>query len=121
MELKLNLDRDKIVDKEFKGKKAGYDALEVDKFLDLIVQDYLQFENYIKELNEKISYTESLLSVLKKKNNKLEMDNEILQAKMESIKDNDQVSLGNLDLLKKISKLEQKCYEAGISIEDIDK
>ena len=41
MDLKLELNTQKIVDKEFHGKKMGYDPLEVDQFLDVVIKWYL--------------------------------------------------------------------------------
>ena len=40
MEVKFLLSPQKIVDKEFKGKKMGYDPLEVDEFLDIFLDEY---------------------------------------------------------------------------------
>lgn len=40
MPVKLLLDSNKIYHKEFEGTKPGYDALQVDSFLDIVIQDY---------------------------------------------------------------------------------
>ena len=55
MDLKLKLNSQKIVDKEFRGKKPGYDPLEVDEFLDVVITDYVQMEKYINEVNKTIN------------------------------------------------------------------
>lgn len=51
--MKLNLSVRKIVDKEFKKKPMnGYDAKEVDEFLDLVIEDYETIAQYIAECKE---------------------------------------------------------------------
>ena len=50
MKIQTKLSPTKIVDKEFTAKKHGYDALEVDKFLDAIISDYDEMITIIKEL-----------------------------------------------------------------------
>lgn len=51
--MKLNLSVRKIVDKEFKKKPmGGYDANEVDEFLDLVIEDYETIAQYIKECKD---------------------------------------------------------------------
>ena len=45
-ELKLKLSASEINSKEFQAKNGGYDALQVDRYLDLIVNDYIAFEQY---------------------------------------------------------------------------
>lgn len=49
-ELALNFTPEDIVNKDFKQKYRGYDAAEVDPFLDKIIQDYEAFNNRIKTL-----------------------------------------------------------------------
>ena len=39
-----------IYDKEFKYDARGYRPQEVDQFLDLVIKDYLDFEDTIKKL-----------------------------------------------------------------------
>ena len=43
MKVQTKLNAQMILDKEFPAKKPGYDALEVDKYLDIIVDDYSHF------------------------------------------------------------------------------
>ena len=47
MKVQTKLNAQMILDKEFPAKKPGYDALEVDKYLDIIVDDYSHFEDRI--------------------------------------------------------------------------
>ena len=48
MERNLNLDVDTIVNKEFSIEFKGYSPIEVDSFLDKIVQDYDTFQKIIE-------------------------------------------------------------------------
>ena len=50
-ELKLKLSASEINSKEFQAKNGGYDALQVDRYLDLIVNDYIAFEQYENSTN----------------------------------------------------------------------
>ena len=52
MKITTKLTPSKIVDKEFSPKKHGYDALEVDKFLDEIVQNPQNVVTYYVTKNE---------------------------------------------------------------------
>jgi len=61
MEPKLVLTSKAILDKVFGSAPRGYNPLEVDQFLDLIIKDYMTVENNalvlkssIKDLNDEI-------------------------------------------------------------------
>lgn len=115
MDLKLQLNSQKIIDKEFKGKKPGYDPLEVDEFLDIVIKDYVEFEKYISETKNTLLELQWTCKNYKERLDKVEVEKEILSDKLKNISDNDtNVSLSNIDLLKKISLLEQALYNAGI-------
>lgn len=53
--MKINLTVQDILDKEFKTTIRGYNQDEVDDFLDIIIQDYEQFNKEISQLKEEIS------------------------------------------------------------------
>ena len=120
MDLKLKLNSQKIVDKEFHGKKPGYDPLEVDEFLDVVITDYVQMEKYINEVNKTINELQKTCKIYKDRLDNVEVQNEILNDKLKNISDNDSnVTLSNIDLLKKISLLEQALFKAGIDPNNI--
>ena len=51
---KIALTMQNILEKEFKVDARGYRMQEVDQFLDIIIRDYNEYNNMIKELiNEK--------------------------------------------------------------------
>lgn len=114
MKLNLKLSPSKIVDKEFSAKKHGYDALEVDKFLDEIVDDYMNIELYINKLEKEHDEIMKTTKLYKSRLDQAEIQNEVLKEKLGNISDNKDASLSNLDLLKKISSLEQALYKLGV-------
>ena len=70
MALKLILDANKIYHKEFQGTKPGYDALQVDTFLDFVIRDYQSMDDYVKETEQK----EKELNALLQKQGKWDME-----------------------------------------------
>lgn len=50
--MKLKLTSKDILEKEFKKSVKGYHIDQVDQFLDIIMEDYDQFETVIRELQE---------------------------------------------------------------------
>ena len=115
MEVKLLLTTQKIVDKEFKGKKMGYDPLEVDEFLDLVIKDYALMEQYLQEVKTSVIELQKTCKIYKERLDSAEVQNEILNDKLKNISENDSgVNMSNIDLLKKISLLEQALFKAGI-------
>ncbi len=120
MALKLYLDSNKIFHKEFTASNPGYDSLQVDTFLDLVIKDYDSFEkfeadaqNTIKELNTKINLLNSQLT-------EAETENATLKSKLSGISDNHDAGLNNLELLKRINTLEKALNKAGINPNTID-
>ncbi|MFA6624385.1 MAG: DivIVA domain-containing protein [Bacilli bacterium] len=115
MALKLQLDSNKIYYKEFEGTKPGYDALQVDTFLDIVIKDYETFENYTADTDKKIEDLTSRIRLLTKSLNDKETENASLKSKVSAISANDDASLNNLELLKRISALEKALSKAGIN------
>ena len=96
---KIALTMQDILEKEFKADTRGYRMQEVDQFLDVIIKDYNEYNNMIKEL--------------KKENEKLEEENTSLKLEMRSLKSSIETVKGgekeitNVDLLRRISQLEK--------------
>ncbi len=110
--MKLLLTSKDILNKQFTKNVKGYDPLEVDTFLDMVLKDYKVIDNVVINLNEKVNE-------LKKENQ--ELVNEIESMKAQGLKKskqtfvvNDYSRLDNLELLKKISAYENKLYELGV-------
>ena len=92
-----------ILEKEFKVDASGYRAQEVDKFLDMIIKDYTEYNKVIKSLNREIN-------TLTEENNRLRSELRKLK-ELESVAESDsRRSVNNVDLLKRISQLEKIVY-----------
>lgn len=92
-----------ILEKEFKVDARGYRAQEVDKFLDMIIKDYTEYNKVIKGLNKEIN-------TLTEENNRLRSELRKLK-ELESVAESDsRRSVNNVDLLKRISQLEKIVY-----------
>ena len=102
MELNLILDANKIYKKEFEGNKPGYDALQVDSFLDLVIKDYTEFNSTIKKLLKDNRILEDEIAKLKQEIRRLKDTEEIVESSTSRIT--------NLDILKRLSSLEKTVY-----------
>lgn len=120
MPLKLKLDSNKIYHKEFEGTKPGYNALQVDSFLDVVIKDYETMETYVNSAEQTIDELTKMNKMLKDRLSQVEATNAVMSEKLKDISDNDNASLSNLDLLKRISALEQALYKAGINPNSVE-
>lgn len=100
---RIMLSSQDILDKEFKIDTRGYRPQEVDKFLDVVIRDYDEFNNYIKEIEE---------------NNKTLMDENMhlkqqvrnLNMKLEALENNTNNGTNTADVLRRLSNLEKIIY-----------
>ena len=113
MDVKLKHDASSIIDHQFDGNKPGYDALQVDSFLDEVASDYVAIEQYISKYNKLIEELKLENKTFKDKISKLEMENALLNEKLKNVPEGAEISLANIDLLKRISLLEQALYKLG--------
>ena len=96
---KIALTMQNILEKEFKVDARGYRMQEVDQFLDIIIRDYNEYNNIIKEL------------INDKKN--LANDNAVLKQEIRDLKStidtlkSGEKEITNVDLLRRISQLEK--------------
>ncbi len=114
MALNLKLDSNRILHKQFEGSKPGYNAMQVDAFLDTVISDYEMMESYVETSESKIDELTKLNEILNKKLSKVEADLAMMSEKLKNISDNENASLNNLDLLKRISNLEAALYKLGV-------
>ena len=95
-----------ILDKEFKVDAKGYRPQEVDKYLDVIIRDYEEYDKILKEVDrEKKELLED--------NIKLKQEVRKLRMQLEVVKENASVGNGvtnNADILRRISNLEKIIY-----------
>ena len=96
---KITLTMQEILEKEFKIDARGYRLQEVDKFLDIIIKDYNEYNNIVRSLE---------------KDKKLLLEeNQLLRNEVRNLKSSiDAAKIGekeitNVDLLRRISQLEK--------------
>lgn len=92
-----------ILEKEFKIDTRGYRPQEVDKFLDMIIRDYEEYAQIIKEL-------EADKKELIEDNIRLKQDNRILKTKLDVVKEGNTTEINNADILRRLSSLEKLVY-----------
>ena len=100
----LNLTAKKIFNNQFGNVYNGYDSEQVDKFLDLIIEDYQIMEENVKELLDLVDQLQHEVKNLHSKNHQLETDVKINLANT--------TQYSNVDLLKRISRLEESLYNS---------
>ena len=99
----INLTPQDILDKDFNVDTRGYRPQEVDKFLDIIIKDYTEYNSMIKKLLKENRMLEEEVSALKHDIRKLKESNESGESSAAS-------RMTNLDLIKRISNLEKTVY-----------
>ena len=101
---KITLTPHEILEKDFKIDTRGYRLKEVDQFLDVIIGDYEQFFIIIDSLEkEKAELLREIMSL------KQELRN--AKVNVEIAKNNsDTTEISNLDILRRLSKLEKEVY-----------
>lgn len=96
---KIALSMQDILEKEFKIDARGYRLQEVDKFLDVIIKDYNEYNNIIRNL-------EKDKKILLEENQLLRNEVRNLKSSIEAAKVGEK-EVTNVDLLRRISQLEK--------------
>ena len=96
---RIALSSAEIFEKEFKIDARGYRLQEVDKFLDIVIHDYNEFNSIIKELAVKNNQ-------LMEENENLKTEIRNLKSDMEAVKYSEK-EITNVDLIKRVSQLEK--------------
>ncbi len=96
---RITLSSAEIFEKEFKIDARGYRLQEVDKFLDIVIHDYNEYNSIIKELaiknNELLEENDSLKNELR-----------VLKTNLDALKSTEK-EVSNVDLIRRVSRLEQ--------------
>jgi DivIVA domain-containing protein len=101
---KITLTPQEILDKEFKIDARGYRPQEVDKFLDLVINDYNEFITELKRLNKELAY-------INDENTKLKNELRRIKANIEAAEGSGSSNtVSNIDLLRRLSQLEKVVY-----------
>ncbi len=114
MSLELKLDSNKIFHKVFEGTKPGYNALQVDTFLDIVIKDYETMEKYVTEIDQVIDNLKQSNRLLKNRLDLVESQKAVMEEKLKNISDNVNASRSNIEYLQRISVLEKALLNAGI-------
>ena len=101
---KVNLTVNEILDKQFNIDFKGYSASEVDSFLDVVLEDYQIYEENIKALNKEIEELKKALDEAKTHNMELESKQRVIDL-------SNTTSYSSVDLLKRVSRLEEEVYK----------
>ena len=96
---RIALSSKEILEKEFKIDARGYRLQEVDKFLDVVIHDYNEYNSIIKELAIKNNQ-------LHEENEKLKTEVRNLKSDLEALKYTEK-EVTNVDLIRRVSQLEK--------------
>ncbi len=96
---RISLSSKEILEKEFKIDARGYRLQEVDKFLDVVIHDYNEFNGIIKELAIKNNH-------LIEENDSLKNQIRDLKSNLEALKYSEK-EVTNVDLIRRVSQLEK--------------
>ena len=98
---RIELTTNDILEKEFKIDARGYRPQEVDKYLDIIIKDYTEYEKLIRK------YDNELRNVLDE-NAKLKSEIRNLKSTLSVAENNKGVT--NVDILRRLGELEKIVY-----------
>lgn len=101
---KIELSPQDILEKEFKIDTRGYRLKEVDQFLDVIIGDYEKFYTIINDLEKEKADLLGEIMNLKQELRNLKANAEIIN------KNGEMPEVTNVDLLRRLSKLEKMVY-----------
>ena len=104
MEKRFELTIKEILEKEFHIDLKGYNAHEVDSFLDCVISDYQHYDETIKNLGENLCRYEEENKKLKQRIQELEV---ALQGKEITVNK----PVDHLDVIKRLSRLEQEVFK----------
>lgn len=96
---RIALSSKEILEKEFKIDARGYRLQEVDKFLDIVIHDYNEYNSIIKELAIQNNQ-------LLEENEKLKMEVRNLRSNLDALKYAEK-EVTNVDLIRRVSQLEK--------------
>lgn len=104
-----NLSAQEIYEKEFHVDLKGYAPSEVDEFLDLVIEDYQNYEEKLEELGQAVLRYENRIKELQQAVDTLQLQNQDLieQASSQYINP----SMDFPDLLQRIARLEEAVFK----------
>lgn len=99
MDKRFNLKSEDVFNKQFNIDFKGYTAEEVDTFLDLVIEDYQNYEKMVSELGSTLQRYEATIEALQQKLNSMD--------KAEAVP----TVYSNVDILKRLSRLEAEVFK----------
>lgn len=128
MDYRLELNAKAILEKKFAKNVKGYDASEVDEFLDCVIRDYQKFALYHRDMEAHAQALEEKLASIRSGNEEneknrqktlerlkeLELENASLHNKLDGIKPGDNPTVENLEYIQRINALEDYLYRIGV-------
>ena len=119
MATKLHFTSETLLNLKFDKNVKGYDAYQVDVALDRALMDYRFYENFYSEAKDYIARLEKQVKKLQDENREKDVQLAKLKNRFDGIKSNTQVGQNNLELLRRIDKLERELYARGVDPEKI--
>lgn len=131
MEKKIDLTIDAIYKEKFEKDVKGYNAEQVDAFLDRIIRDYDTFHEILSSKDAQIASLRAELSKFKsqlananvdyEKMRSLERDNSVMAKRLEAIKPGDAPNAENLQYIQRINALETFLFSEGYDVKNLKK
>ena len=103
---RIYLTPEDILTKDFKIDARGYRPQEVDKFLDMVIRDYTEYNSIIKRLDKNLKDANDDIQKLQQEIRSLK--EQLLIKSNEENSGNKQIT--NLDIIKRISQLEKVVF-----------
>ena len=120
MAVKLFLNSQTIMNHVFPvTSKNSYDATEVDKFLDVIIQDYRLVETSTLMQTKEFEALKAKTKQLEKDKRNLEVELEKYKARFANIKSDDNVTTDNIEYISRINTLERFLWAHGFNPDTI--
>ena len=120
MAVKLFLNSQTIMNHVFPVvNRNAYDATEVDRFLDEIIQDYTQVEANSLILKKEYEDLVNKSRRLEQEKRSLEVELEKYKARFANIKSSDNVTNDNIELVRRINALEKYLWAHGFNPDTI--
>mgnify|MGYP002673063015 FL=1 len=131
MEKKIDLTIDAIYKEKFEKDVKGYNAEQVDAFLDRIICDYDAFSEILSSKDAQIASLRAELSKMKEqianadvdyeRLRSLERENSVMAKQLESIKPGDSPNVENLRYIQRINTLESFLFSEGYDVKNLKK
>ena len=120
MAVKLFLNSQSIYNHVFPvTSKNSYDATEVDKFLDVIIQDYRLVEASTLIPTKEYEAMKTKIKLLEKEKRTLEVELEKYKVRFANIKSDDNVTTDNIEYISRINALERVLWANGFNPDTI--